>query len=360
MRQYLGIYNEALVTMRDINYLVAIDTRYIGEAAAVAKDAELIQLVYRFMNSYLRAALERARRAHRLQHPEPVPPAGRGDAAPRQRRAPPSRACGTCSYYGHVSFDMKLTFVTETVAYDVSTLCQVANELRLPEEDEMLRMFLELDRPLRVSSQETALLGVRKAQVKLAAYYLSQGTEDKARLIAKDMESEPPSGCVDSPRARERHQQGFLGNHRSRPQLRVHAPEKQRARLAEFFGWLNVAANRRGRQGQKPWTRSARAMLREAARLRSEDRTCSASTPVAASLRAPRNTCRASARSARPPRAPRLLEPAWPEPLRATRADRRRAGAELDEVAPTGSPKSSFTSTRTTHGPVWRGATLAV
>src|SRR6187402_2669717 len=42
MRQYLGIYNEALVMMRDINYLVAIDTRYIGEAAAVAKDAELI------------------------------------------------------------------------------------------------------------------------------------------------------------------------------------------------------------------------------------------------------------------------------------------------------------------------------
>ena len=27
MRQYLGIYNEALTTMPDINYLIAIDTR---------------------------------------------------------------------------------------------------------------------------------------------------------------------------------------------------------------------------------------------------------------------------------------------------------------------------------------------
>ena len=36
MRQYLGIYNEALGSMRDINYLIAIDTRYIGEAAASA------------------------------------------------------------------------------------------------------------------------------------------------------------------------------------------------------------------------------------------------------------------------------------------------------------------------------------
>ena len=42
MRQYLGIYGEALGSMRDINYLIAIDTRYIGEAAGAAKDEELV------------------------------------------------------------------------------------------------------------------------------------------------------------------------------------------------------------------------------------------------------------------------------------------------------------------------------
>src|SRR5262249_28061823 len=47
MRQYLGIYNEALVPMRDINYLIAIDTRYIGEAAAEADDTEVTNLVLR-------------------------------------------------------------------------------------------------------------------------------------------------------------------------------------------------------------------------------------------------------------------------------------------------------------------------
>ncbi|CAN5632538.1 hypothetical protein BH23GEM10_BH23GEM10_00320 [soil metagenome] len=30
MRQYLGIFHDALPTMRDINYLIAIDTRYLG------------------------------------------------------------------------------------------------------------------------------------------------------------------------------------------------------------------------------------------------------------------------------------------------------------------------------------------
>src|SRR5690606_34964357 len=57
MRQYLGIYNEALAVMPDINYLIAIDTRYIGEAAAKARDTELVELVFRFMNSYLRSTL---------------------------------------------------------------------------------------------------------------------------------------------------------------------------------------------------------------------------------------------------------------------------------------------------------------
>jgi hypothetical protein len=241
MRQYLGIYNEALVMMRDINYLVAIDTRYIGEAAAVAKDAELIQLVYRFMNSYLRAALNArdVRTAYNILNQyrllvEAMLRQGSADAAVEGVRH--------MFYYGHVSFDMKLTFVTETVAYDVSALCQVASELGLPQEDEILRMFLELDRPLRVSSQETALLGVRKAQVKLAAYYLSQGYEPKARLIAKDMEGEPAERLTAIRRALETVTSKDFWEITDRGRNFEFMPEKQRSRLSEFFAWLNVAA----------------------------------------------------------------------------------------------------------------------
>jgi hypothetical protein len=240
MRQYLGIYNEALVTMRDINYLVAIDTRYIGEAAAAAQDTELIQLVYRFMNSYLRAALNArdVRTAYNILNQyrllvEAMLRHGSARAAVEGVRH--------MFYYGHVSFDMKLTFVTETVAYDVSTLCQVASELALPQEDEMLRMFLELDRPLRVSSQETALLGVRKAQVKLAAYYLSQGSEAKARLIAKDMESEPPERLLSIRRALESVTSKDVWEIIDRGRNFEFMPEKQRARLPEFFGWLSAS-----------------------------------------------------------------------------------------------------------------------
>jgi hypothetical protein len=98
---------------------------------------------------------------------------------------------GYMKYYGHVSFDLQLTFITETVAYDVSTLCELANELELPQEAAVLAEFLDLDRPLLNIAQEKGLLGVRKAQVKLACYYLARKQEDKARTIAADMVAEP-------------------------------------------------------------------------------------------------------------------------------------------------------------------------
>ena len=59
-------------------------------------------------------------------------------------------------------------------------------DLGTPEEqEEMLKQFLELDQPLQVQSQEKGLLGVRKAQVKLAAYYLSADEEERGRAAGR-------------------------------------------------------------------------------------------------------------------------------------------------------------------------------
>jgi hypothetical protein len=239
MRQYLGIYNESLAAMRDINYLVAIDTRYIGEAAAQAHDGELIELVFRFMNSYLRATLNArdVRTAYNVLNQyrllvEAMLRHGNGKAALEGVRH--------MTYYGHVSFDMKLTFVTETVAYDVSALCQAACEQNSPEEDEMLSQFLELDRPLRTSAQESALLGVRKAQVKLAAYYLMKGLEEKARLISGDMEHEPPARLLSIRQALESVTSKDFWEIIDRGRNFEYMPPGQRACLTTFFGWLKI------------------------------------------------------------------------------------------------------------------------
>jgi hypothetical protein len=239
MRQYLGIYNEALASMRDINYLVAIDTRYIGEAAIAAKDPELVELVLRFMNSYLRSAINArdVRTAYNVLNQyrlliEALIRAGQHQHALEGVRH--------MSYYGHVSFDMKLTFVTETVAYDISALVQSAHESALPAEEAMLSRFLELDRPLRVSSQESALLGVRKAQVKLAAYYLTQGEERKARVIAEDMAKEPRERLLSIRRALEAVTTKDFWEIIDRGRNFEYMPPAQRAMLTTFFAWLEL------------------------------------------------------------------------------------------------------------------------
>ncbi|MBX3158438.1 MAG: DUF2254 domain-containing protein [Deltaproteobacteria bacterium] len=191
LRQYLGIYAEAQAEMPDINYLIAIDTRYVGEAALERNDRPVVELAFRFMNSYLRAALNAraVRTAYNVmnQYRLLVESMIRGkadDAALEGVRH--------MIYYGRTSYDMQLGFVTETVAYDVSALCEFAHAQNRAGDldDKMLAMFLELDQPLRLRRQEAGLQGIRKAQLKLACYYLANGAEDRANKIALDMAGE--------------------------------------------------------------------------------------------------------------------------------------------------------------------------
>jgi hypothetical protein len=239
MRQYLGIYNEALPQMRDINYLVAIDTRYIGEAAAQARDEELILLVYRYMNSYMRATLNArdVRTAYNVLNQyrllvESMLKSGNGKSALQGVRH--------MKYYAHVSYDNKLTFVTETVAYDMSTLCEVAHGQGAPEEEQILKEFLGLDRPLLVQSQEKGLLGVRKAQVKLACYYLARGDEQKARLIARDMQEEPKERLTIIRQELEQVVTKDFWEIIDRGRNFEFMASEQRAQMSVFFGWLGV------------------------------------------------------------------------------------------------------------------------
>jgi hypothetical protein len=239
MRQYLGIYNEALATMRDINYLVAIDTRYIGEAALRAGDRELIALVFRFMNSYMRATLNArdVRTAYNVLNQyrllvEAMLKHGNGEAA--------LQGVKYMKYYGHVSFDMKLTFVTETVAYDVSTLCETANHTKAEQEREMLAEFLELDQPLLAQSQEKGLLGVRKAQVKLASYYLLTGQEEKARTICRDMQNEPRDRLLAIRQQLEGVTSKDFWEIIDRGRNFEYMPPDQRECMRTFFSWLSI------------------------------------------------------------------------------------------------------------------------
>jgi hypothetical protein len=253
LRQYLGIYAEAQGEMPDINYLIAIDTRYVGEAALAKGDRAVVELAFRFMNSYLRAALNAraVRTAYNVmnQYRLLVESMIRG-------KADDLAIAGVkhMIYYGRTSYDMQLGFVTETVAYDVSALCEFAHSHKPitttvvqhgpgPDLDEqMLAMFLELDQPLRLKRQESGLQGIRKAQIKLACYYLATGADERAHKIALDMAGE------DRDRLKSIREQ--LGRVESKEFWEIidrgrnfeYMPPKQREQMERFFAMLPAPA----------------------------------------------------------------------------------------------------------------------
>ncbi len=188
-RQFQLIYNEALNGTPDINHLVAINTRYIGEAALAAKDDAAFKMAVKFFNTYMRATLNtnKVRTAYNVLNQyrsmtERCLDMGRHEHA--------SEIAFYFKYYGEVAHKANLSFITETVAYDLSQLCERAHRLKSPAHDFILRHLLELDRQPENAAEEMILRGVRKAQLRLATYYLEHEDEEQARKILEDLKQE--------------------------------------------------------------------------------------------------------------------------------------------------------------------------
>jgi hypothetical protein len=239
LRQYQAIYAEALGGMKDINYVIAINTRYLGEAAIKAGDHETLALCVKFFNTFMRATLNArdVRTAYNIlnqyrQLGESILRAGWKEKI--------TEVATYLKYYAHTSFTMKLPFVTETIAYDLCTLCELASELKSEVEQNLLDTFLLVDDPASDGeSVETGLRGVRKAQVKLATWYLVRDNEPMAKKIFEDMRNEKPE--------RMKSIRDELLNITSKDFWEVidrgtnfdYLPDDRKATLKTFFGWFN-------------------------------------------------------------------------------------------------------------------------
>jgi Predicted membrane protein (DUF2254) len=191
LRSYQSIYNESLGEMPDISHLIAINTRYVGEAALAATDGESLALAIKFFNTFMRSTLneKQVRTAYNVLN----------QYRQLTERALEQGATSTVTdcafylkYYGQVAHTLDLGFVTETVAYDLGTLCEQAWRAKAPSHDAILARLLELDKEAESQEQEHTLRGVRKAQAKLASFYLTSNGVEKARQIFEDMREERP------------------------------------------------------------------------------------------------------------------------------------------------------------------------
>jgi hypothetical protein len=194
MRQLREVFGAALTTMPEMAHVVAIDTRYVGEAALAAGDREVLELTIKFMNTYLRAALNArdVRTAYNVlnQYRQLA------ESLLATRNAWPQSVladiAGHFKYYARLAHGIGLGFVTETAAYDLCALCELASAYEAACHDRLLAVFLEIDKEPETQAEERALRGVRKAQAKLASYYLLHDQPARARRIYDDMAHESP------------------------------------------------------------------------------------------------------------------------------------------------------------------------
>ncbi|HMF43863.1 MAG TPA: DUF2254 family protein [Polyangia bacterium] len=194
MRQLREVFGAALTTMPEMAHVVAIDTRYVGEAALAASDREVLVLTIKFMNTYLRTALNG--RDVRTAYNTLNQYRQLAEALLATRNAWPQAVLVDIAehfkYYARLAHGIGLGFVMETAAYDLCALCEIASASAATCHDRLLAVFLEIDKEPETQAEERALRGVRKAQAKLASYYLLHDQPARARRIYDDMAGESP------------------------------------------------------------------------------------------------------------------------------------------------------------------------
>jgi hypothetical protein len=243
LRQYQTVYAEALHRNRDINYVIAINTRLIAEEAVKRGHVELLHLSMKFFNSYLRAAINAkdVRTAYNVFNQYRLLAEGLLEWRTGSYAVEIARYF---KYYGLVAYAADLPFILETVAYDLCVLNEAAYARKVKVQDELLRIFLRVDKESDSAVQEESLRGVRKAQVKLATYYLVEGDEGRARRVYEDMAAEDPVRiasirdelfAVHTPDYWEIIDRGLHFDY---------LPKDRKRTLEQFFGWFTELPKR--------------------------------------------------------------------------------------------------------------------
>lgn len=191
LRQYQMIFGEAVNRMRDLNYVIAINVRSMALDAAKAGNYELLHTVLKFYNTFVRAAINAkdVRTAYNVLNHYRHLAQSLMDVRGGMYTVEIARYF---KFYGLLSYSNGLPFNLETVAYDLCSLTEAAFDKKSPVLDELLRIFLKVDRESDDEAHEDTLRGVRKAQVKLATYFLLHDDVARARQIFDDMSGEEP------------------------------------------------------------------------------------------------------------------------------------------------------------------------
>ena len=188
MRQYLSLMNQTVPESRDVANVIAINTQRIGDLAAERNPALLV-LIIRCFNSYMRTTIRAgdSRTAYYIMNQYRLLAVA---LLNRQAFESVTTIVEHFRYYATFSHELGDSFLLEVAAHDIVTLIEEAVSRKSPIVDELLAQFLELDQEIRHESHEASLLGVRRAQLQLAAFFIELQDEARARRIIDDMKDE--------------------------------------------------------------------------------------------------------------------------------------------------------------------------
>ncbi|MCB9730034.1 MAG: DUF2254 domain-containing protein [Deltaproteobacteria bacterium] len=250
LRAYQTAYHQALHRIPDVNHLIAIFTRQLGESAARSGDAACLRLCNRFLNTFARDSISSRdfRSAYHVLFEYKRLALALVDL---RLDSEVIEVASRLRFYGRLALASKGGFVLETAAHDLCDLLQHMHATGSAAHDAVLDIFLDLDR--EPEDEEAALVeqGVRRAQVKLATYYLARGEQECAERIADDMRGDRTHrlrAVRDELYALVDPEWWEISN---REVNWDYLPPDQRAFLLPFFAGLGVAAPRSGRQGHK-------------------------------------------------------------------------------------------------------------
>ena len=184
------IYGTSLNNLRDVSNLIGMSIRDIAVKAIEKEDRRVRWLAVKFFNTLLRTSISQrdVRTTYNLfsqyrllaEH-----------LLETKQLFIAEQIFSYFKYYGQLADAMGVSFLLETVAYDLYRLCRVADDHDARNFNELLEIFLQVDRPADMLEKEDHLLGVRKAQVMLGSYFQARDQVDLADRILEDVHTEP-------------------------------------------------------------------------------------------------------------------------------------------------------------------------
>ncbi len=225
MRQLLSA---AIPKMHDVVSTLGRCLRKLGLTEAATGDQALRQMVMEYFNTFVRRSIvvKDLRSVFSLFEQYRTYAETLNAAYPDQT----AEIAYYFQFYGQLARDNDLNFIVEVVAHDLADLVQHAWETHADNRQKLLARFMLYD-----AQADRPLAGVKKAQAKLASYFLLAGEAEPVALIRRTFADLPPAfvHALADDMLHARREKYWEVNER-RVNL-DYLPDAQRAKLREFF-----------------------------------------------------------------------------------------------------------------------------